>query len=230
MKKIAIIGLGNPGEKYQQNRHNAGFLILDYLLNQKENSSNDNPSAPCGRGLDKEIAGKWKVDAKLEAKIVEISHSLREGVAGEGCEKIILAKPETFMNNSGRSVSKIMNYFDISKEDILVIQDDLDLPFGSIRFSKDSGPAGHNGIKSIIESLGTQDFSRLRIGVANELYTTQKIPSEKFILENFNSDEKKLLENISGEISEAIHFYLEHGFEKTKNKYNKSAMPLIELK
>jgi len=229
MKKIAIIGLGNPEEKYQQNRHNAGFLILDYFLNQNENSSNNSPT-PCGRGLGGGVAETWKKNTKLEAEITEFPRPLWEGVGGRGYEKIILVKPETFMNNSGRSVSKIMNYFDIPKEDILVIQDDLDLPFGSIRFSKDSGSAGHNGIKSIIESLGTQDFSRLRIGVANELYTTQKIPSEKFVLENFNSEEKKLLENISGEISEAIHFYLEHGFEKTKNKYNKSAMPLIELK
>lgn len=236
MKKIAIIGLGNPGEKYQQNRHNAGFLILDYFLNQNENSSNNSP-APCGRGLRGGVAENWGKNTKLEAKIAEVSHSLQEGVVGEGYGKIILAKPNTFMNNSGRAVSKIMDYFDIPKEDILVIQDDLDLPFGSIRFSKDSGSAGHKGIKSIIESLGTQDFSRLRVGIANEIYTQQNIPSEKFVLENFNKKEeefldpeKKELAKLSEKISEAVCFFVENGFEETKNKYNKSAMPLIELK
>ncbi len=206
MKKIAIFGLGNPGEKYTNNRHNVGFLFLDTLANQ------DN----------------WKTDTKLEAEICEL-------VIAD--TKVILAKPTTFMNNSGRAISKVMNYFDIPKEDILVIHDDLDLPFGSIRFSKDSGPAGHNGIKSIIEYLGTQEFTRLRIGIANEIYTEQNIPSEKFVLENFNKEElgfidseKKELPRLSEKISDAVLFYIENGFDKTKDEYNKSAMPLIVLR
>jgi len=198
MKKIVIYGLGNPGEKYTQNRHNIGFITLNLLANQNN----------------------WKTNTKLESEICEIIINNT---------KVILVKPTTFMNNSGRAVLKVMNYYDISREEILIIHDDLDFPFGSIRFSKDSRSAGHNGIKSIIEYLGDQDFTRLRIGIANKLYMEQKILSEKFVLENFNSEEKISLENLFQEISKAVEYYIKNGFEETKNRYNISAMPLIEL-
>lgn len=201
MKNLAIFGLGNPGEKYQQNRHNIGFLVLNQLAQQES----------------------WKIDTKLESTIISLPYY--KGGPGRVITKksksLFLSKPTTFMNNSGQAISKVMKYYDIPKEDILIIHDDLDLPFGSIRFSKDSGPAGHNGVKSIIEHLGTQDFTRLRIGIANEIYSKQNIPSEKFVLENFNSEEKTALkENLLQEISKAIEFYIENGYEKTKSEFS----------
>nr|MDA3815567.1 aminoacyl-tRNA hydrolase [Patescibacteria group bacterium] len=201
LKKLAIFGLGNPGEKYTNTRHNTGSSFLNFLASLNE----------C----------EWSDEREFESEICEIVFNNL---------KLILVKPVYFMNNSGQAVSKVMNYFDIPKEDILIIHDDLDIPFGTIRFSKDSGSAGHNGIKSIIKHLGTQDFIRLRVGISNRTYLIQNIiPPEKFVLGRFNSEEKTALENLFQEISKAVNFYIENGFEETKNKYNKSAMPLIGL-
>ena len=212
MKKIAIFGLGNPDEKYNLNRHNIGFIIIDQLNSMIFSEENE----------------KFELNKKLEGHIrKDIIHKDK---------KIILAKPLTFMNNSGSSVLKVMKYYNIPEDNILIIHDDLDLPFGSIRFSKNSGPAGLNGIKSLIDYLGNQNFARLRIGIANRIYKQNNPPSEKFVLENFSQKEMQFLDSeknengeLSREISKAILFYIENGFDETKIRYNKSAMPLIEL-
>ena len=222
MKKIAIFGLGNPGEKYTQNRHNIGFLILDYLAQQEKWSEENKLEAEIATlklPLPLKEGTEERGYKKLKSNFLPLFEGGLRGISQKNQKSLLLVKPTTFMNNSGQAVSKVMNYFNIPKEDVLVIQDDIDLPFGSIRFSKDSGPAGHNGIKSIIEHLGTQDFVRLRIGIANALYEKQNIPSEKFVLANFDSEEKTALEkSLLEEISKAIDFYIENGFEKTREQ------------
>ena len=173
-----IVGLGNPGTEYDNTRHNIGFAALDFLF----------PEA------------KWKEEKRFEALVAEYSEGL-------------LIKPLTFMNNSGRAVRKVLDYYGliektlgiVSKKDtdlsdvLIVIQDDIDLPFGTYKIAKDSSSAGHNGIKSLISHLKTQKFKRVRLGIKNELFRNP-IPADKFVLGRFNAEEKKKLSEIFEEI------------------------------
>lgn len=137
-----IVGLGNPGVRYQKTRHNIGFMVLDELQDQW-----------LERG-----ASDWSLNAKFNAEISSLQI---------GKEKIFLLKPMTFMNESGQSVHIVAEYYKIDPKDILVIHDEKDIPLGEIKMQKDRGHAGHNGIRSIIDHLGTKDFHRIRIGIAN---------------------------------------------------------------
>lgn len=164
-----IVGLGNPGDKYQNTRHNVGFMVVNALAEK--------------------YGGKWKTDKKFEAELCEVE---REG------EKIWLLKPQTFMNISGKSVSAILNYYDIDLADLCIIYDDKDMEFGKIRFRQEGGSGGHNGIKSITEHLGTEEFPRLKIGVANEL--TEKMDTADFVLTRFSKEEQEELPQIIEEV------------------------------
>jgi PTH1 family peptidyl-tRNA hydrolase len=160
-KKIKlIVGLGNPGKKYQLNRHNAGFLILDKYLNNK---------------------GNFELSSKFSAEILKIG-------------EVIFAKPQTFMNLSGKSVSEIARFYQIEPEEVLVIQDELDLDFGKVKLSFDASDAGHNGIRSISESLKTQKYYRLRFGIGRPLDYT---PVEDYVLQDFTTLELSALENFN---------------------------------
>jgi len=161
-----IIGLGNPGKKYEKTRHNLGFMAVDFLR-------------------EKLGAPDFKSNKKCAA---EFSKS------GE----IILAKPQTFMNLSGEAVAKLLSFYKLDLDDLIVIHDDIDLELGKIKDGKNHGPAGHNGVKSIIELLGTKDFPRLRIGVGRP---PEHIPPEDYVLQNFTSAELKLLPEIFNKIS-----------------------------
>lgn len=130
-----IVGLGNPGRKYMATKHNIGFITVDEL-SFRQNT-------------------KWKKH-QFEA---DLSEFFSDG------EKILLAKPQTFMNESGRSIRPLMDYYQISLEELLVIYDDMDLPVGKIRLRQKGGAGGHNGIKSLIQHLGTQKFNRIRVGI-----------------------------------------------------------------
>lgn len=147
-----VVGLGNPGKEYLKTWHNIGFLALDNIANS----------------FDFE---KFKIERKFQAEITT-------GKIGE--EKIILAKPQTYMNNSGTAVGALVKYYKIKPEDIIVIHDDIDLPLSRIKIAKDSSAGGHNGIKSIIQHLKTQDFIRIRIGVATP--KKEKIGSADYVL------------------------------------------------
>jgi peptidyl-tRNA hydrolase, PTH1 family len=167
-KNILIIGLGNPGEKYENTRHNLGFMVLDKF--SQETDSENNP---------------FKLEEKFESLIKSYDHENR---------KIILAKPQTFMNNSGRAVKKIMDFYKIGLENLIVVHDDIDLPLGEIRSSNNSRSAGHRGVESIIETLGSQDFRRIRCGIRNEI--NENIPTEKFVLQKFSEEETDKLDSI----------------------------------
>ncbi len=161
-----IFGLGNPGINYTNTRHNAGFIVLDYLK-------------------DYYSFGDYKRNSRF---IAEISEGFIENV------KVLLVKPLTYMNLSGDSVTKIINYYKVKTEDICVIHDDIDLPLGKIRFKDDSSSGGHNGIKSIINKLGTKKFKRIKIGVDNRSNT--KIGTKDYVLSNFSEDELDILKDI----------------------------------
>ena len=157
-----IIGLGNPGAKYLNNRHNVGFWLIDYwhhLENYPE----------------------FKEKSELNAEI------------SKG-ENIIFAKPKTFMNLSGEAVQKIMHYFKIPVENLVIIYDDIDLPLGEIRFREEGSAGTHNGMRSVIQSLSTNEFKRLRIGIENRPEELKnKIDLSDYVLQDFREEEGTLI-------------------------------------
>jgi len=160
---ILIIGLGNPGLKFKNTRHNLGFEIVDII--KKEN----------GFSI-------WQNKKKLKAKI-------SQGKIDN--QKIVLAKPQTFMNLSGQAVKSLMKFYKIPLKNLWVIHDDLDLELGKIKIKNDSRSAGHKGIQSIIDELGTKNFNRLKIGIGPRPI---EIDSKKFVLQKFFKNEKGILE------------------------------------
>ena len=159
-----IVGLGNPGKEFEITRHNAGWLTLDRFATAEKLSS--------------------KKSSKLQAEIFDYK---------VGRNKVVLAKPQTFMNNSGISVNIMRNFFRVATKDIVVVHDDKDIPVGEIRVQTNRGAAGHNGVKSIIEHIGTQDFTRIRIGVGPiEKGKIEEISN--FVLNKFTKEEFKLLQ------------------------------------
>lgn len=170
-----IVGLGNPGKKYNHTRHNIGFeVVLKFRENRQKSGSEFSP---------------WKNEKRFKA---EISKSEFKG------DKIILALPQIFMNNSGESVKELSLFYKIKPNDILIIHDDIDIKLGEFKIQKNRGSAGHNGVESIINELGSKDFNRIRIGIRDE-EAQGKMPTEKFVLEKFTSEEsgtlKKLIED-----------------------------------
>ncbi|MFH1533594.1 MAG: aminoacyl-tRNA hydrolase [Nitrospirota bacterium] len=162
-----ITGLGNIGNKYTKNRHNCGFIFLDTFVHQLEKEEG--------------ISVDWKEDTKLNALTTKIPYKN---------QILFLAKPTTLMNNSGQAVSKILNFFKEPLENLVVIFDDIDLPLGSVRV-KDKGGAGtHNGMKSIIQELGSEEFERIRIGIESrgEL-TPEQQEISSYVLSDFTEKE-----------------------------------------
>jgi PTH1 family peptidyl-tRNA hydrolase len=173
-----IIGLGNPGQKYEATRHNLGFIFLDKLQE------------------------KWSLpDFKLEKKFVaEISLGEFNG------EKIILAKPQNFMNLSGEAVQKILAFYKLAPEDLLVVHDDIDIPAGKYKLATDSTSAGHNGVQNIIDMLGTKKFARLRIGIKNEITDEEKnqMDVSDFVLGELTPEELEKITMIEKDIIEEV--------------------------
>lgn len=173
-----IVGLGNPGKEYAQTRHNAGFLALDEIKEKYE-------------------FPEFSINKKLQGQMNK--GKINKSVA-------VLLKPDTFMNNSGFSVQSALNFLKIKAEDLVVIHDDKDIPLGETRVQKGRGTAGHNGVRSIVEQVGSNDFIRIRIGIApmNE----KILDTPNFVLEKFTSEEKdmlkKVLKNVTDEIRELL--------------------------
>ena len=189
---ILIIGLGNPGQKYENTPHNIGRLVLSSwqeAVNFSDFSFKKNFNA-------------------------FISENNFEG------EKIILALPETFMNNSGSSVKALAANYKLTAEDIWVVHDDIDLPLGKIKIVKNRGAAGHKGIESIIKILKTKNFIRFRIGIKPKPYTLNPKILTKFVLQQFNKENKEIVKEIIKTTIEAIEFSLKEGIEKAMNKFN----------
>ncbi|MDD5341338.1 MAG: aminoacyl-tRNA hydrolase [Patescibacteria group bacterium] len=188
-----IIGLGNPGPDYKNTRHNVGFRLLDELMIH---------------GLFD--LSEFKTEKKFNAEVSEGTF---------GAEKIILAKPTTFMNDSGAAVLALKTFYKIKSSEIIVIQDDLDLPIGKIRISTESSSAGHKGIDSIIQKLKSKTFIRIRVGIANEL--KEIIPADKFVLQKFSEEDEEILEGIIPDTIEAIKMFCENEpLEKIQSKLN----------
>jgi len=189
-----IVGLGNPGRGYTNNRHNVGFVCLNHFARTQ------------GIRFDRK-QGKARI-----------------GIGEVAGSKIVLAKPQTYVNLSGQSVSRLIKRFNINPDDLLVIHDDLDLPLGKIRISHGSSSGGHKGIDSIISCLGSQDFTRLRVGIgrptAEGFAEVSEADVVDYVLSNFTPDEKQVIVRVIPRVSEAILCLLTEGLAVAMNKYN----------
>lgn len=190
-----IVGLGNPGRTYADSRHNVGFRCLNKFARNN--------------GIE---FSKRRSKARL-------------GFGQVGDVAIILAKPQTFMNLSGESVAPLARYYKIEFTDILIVYDDVDLPLGRIRIREKGGPAGHNGMKSIIRHLGAKEFPRIRVGIkpleSDDTFDfTPETRTPDFVLGRFAPSEKTIIEDVIPKVAEAIHCVLIEGIPNAMNKYN----------
>jgi PTH1 family peptidyl-tRNA hydrolase len=186
-----IVGLGNPGRVYAQNRHNIGFMCLNYFARTQGIKFDQK------RGLARIGTGE---------------------VAGN---KVVLVKPQTYVNLSGQSVSLLVRRFNVNPNDLLVIHDDLDLPLGKIRISHSSGSAGHKGIDSIIKELGSQDFTRIRAGIGRpNKAETSEADIIAYVLSDFTPEQKQAIAQVIPRVSEAILYLLTEGLTPAMNRYN----------
>jgi len=186
-----IIGLGNPGREYEMTRHNIGFLAIDRL------------------------AERWGV------KVNKYKFKALLGEFRKPHKKVVLVKPQTFMNLSGNAVRSFIQFYKPKIEQVLVIFDDLDLPFGSIRIRKSGGSSGQKGMKSIIERLGTEEFPRIRVGIGRP---PGKMNSVDFILDKFRNSENTDLEFILDKCADAVECFIEGGIETAMNRFNGSVL------
>ena len=185
---ILIAGLGNPGKEYENTRHNAGFLVLDTLAQ------------------------------KLGADLSERKHRALCGKAVIGGQKVILLKPQTYMNSSGESIRAAADYYKVPPEDILVVYDDISLAPGQLRIRAKGSAGGHNGIKSIIAHLGTQEFPRVKVGIGEK---PPRMDLADYVLGHFSSGEKKIMEEAAKEAADAICEIVNVGIEQAMNDHNR---------
>ena len=182
-----LIGLGNPGREYKDNRHNVGFMLIDRVAVRLN-----------ARGM------------KLQSKAIVTTATYEEN-------KLILAKPQTYMNLSGHSVQGLAHFYKIPLENILVAHDDLDLPFGTLRVRPGGGPGGQKGLASTIEQLGTKDIPRLRLGIGRP---PGRMDPAAYVLQDFSKDEMKELSSILDRAADAVLTFVTDGLDKAMNKYN----------
>lgn len=184
-----VLGLGNPGKKYQQSRHNLGFWVVDRI-------ASDNGISVQKRKYDSLIG---------------------EGHMGQ--EKILLVKPQTYMNCSGTAVKRLCRYLPVTAKDLVVIYDDLDLPFGRIRIRPGGGAGGHRGVESIVECVGEENFFRVRIGIGRP--PAGIVPSD-YVLGSFTAEEKAEIEQVIFRAAAAVRCLLEDGPRQAMEKYNRA--------
>lgn len=182
-----IVGLGNIGDKYVFTRHNAGFMLIDSIALNEGLNFRDNSRLKC------------------------LMTNLRNGH-----EDFLLIKPTTFMNLSGEAVRAVMDYYKIPIEDVLIVYDDLSLEIGKIRFRPNGSDGGHNGIKSVIQHLGTKNVARLKIGIGPQ----PNLPSEVFVLQNFSKEELETLKGAIAKAKDGISCYFKDGMAVAQNKFN----------
>ncbi len=182
-----IIGLGNPGKTYEDTRHNIGFRVIDRLASDW--------NAPLTQS---KFKGMYSVIHRPEGKVM-------------------LVKPLTYMNLSGECIGPLMNYYNVDLEDIVVIYDDLDLPTGQLRLRQKGSAGGHNGIKSLIQHLGTQQFNRMRIGISRPP-AGMKVPD--YVLARFRDEEKPEMAHAVKKSAEACNYWLQKPFKEVMNEFN----------
>lgn len=180
-----VVGLGNPGRNYASTRHNLGFMVVDELARR---------------------AGESTARTRFRSQLLE---------ARRGGAKLVLVKPQTYMNESGHAVREALNWYRAPMDRMIVVVDDLDLPFGQLRMRAEGSPGGHNGLKSIIEQMGDRAFPRLRIGIGRGGNRARA-----HVLSHFAPDEQRLLPEVVGAAADAVERWLDAGIVTTMNEVN----------
>ena len=188
-----LCGLGNPGREYERHRHNVGFRVVDALASRLS-------AGPA--------QSKW--DA-------EISQATHRG------EKLILLKPQTFMNLSGRALAQAARFYKVPPADVLVVHDELDLPFGRLQLKQGGGTGGHNGLKSIVEQLGADGFVRLRFGIGKPEGPNAKERVVGWVLQGFFAEEERALDELVPAAADASLCWVEEGLASAMNRFNRKA-------
>lgn len=186
---ILIVGLGNPGKKFENTRHNVGFMAVDIFA-----KNNGFP--------------EFVLQKKANALISEL-------------DSVILVKPETFMNESGKAIQEIIKQN--PAESIIVIHDDIDLPIGKIKIVQERGSAGHKGVESIIQNIGNDGLIRIRIGISpaqSHGLDHGSLEAKDIVLKNFSPDEQRIIDEVISKTAQALKHFSENGLEKTMNEYN----------
>jgi PTH1 family peptidyl-tRNA hydrolase len=183
-----VVGLGNPGTEYRETRHNVGFMVADALVNRWR------------------VADQWR--EKFDALLIKT-------MVGE--ESVILAKPLTFMNLSGQAVAGLAGFYKIEPADVFIVTDDVALPLGRLRARRDGGAGGHNGLKSIIQSLATQAFPRMRVGVGRG---DDRRDLADHVLGRFEADEREIVSAAVLRAADATDVFLSDGIERVMNAFN----------
>lgn len=199
-----IVGLGNPGDKYEKTKHNLGFMVLDNFLKDFE------PVAKTS----------WDDSSKFKSSIIQIEWQPTEGKL----EKVILAKPKTYMNNSGMAVGLIASFYKVKPEDIWIVHDDFDLPLGSMKIRFGGASAGHHGVESIITTLKTDKFWRFRMGIGAShkkgIMAKTKRNLDHLVLKGFGRGESGKTRELIKRGAKAISTGLEEGLVKAMNRFN----------
>jgi PTH1 family peptidyl-tRNA hydrolase len=196
-----VVGLGNPGQRYAGTRHNVGFMALELLAKRE--------------GV------RFKSMAKLQGELAEV---------GFGSDRFRLLMPQTFMNESGRSIRAALDWFDLSADQVLVLVDDMDLPLGRLRIRAKGSAGGHNGLKSTIQHLGTQEFARLRIGIGapGRSAEERKARTVSHVLGSFNASEQPLLKDVLDEVLRGLELIQRQGLERAGNRLNGLQLASVE--
>ncbi|MGD8405634.1 MAG: aminoacyl-tRNA hydrolase [Anaerolineales bacterium] len=187
-----IVGLGNPGREYKDNRHNFGFMLIDRL------------------------------SIRLNARLSRVQAKALVGSVNYEGDKLILAKPQTYMNLSGQSIQGLARFYKLPLENMLVAHDDLDLPFGTVRVRPGGGPGGQKGVASAIERLGTKDFRRLRLGIGRP---PGRMDPAAYVLQDFAQSDLALLSEILDHAAEAVLTFVTEGLDSAMNKFNGEVQP-----
>ena len=182
-----VIGLGNPGREYRETRHNVGFMVIDRLC------------------------------ARLGVSLSRVQSKALTGAGVMEGHKIILAKPQTFMNLSGQSVGGLVRFYKVPLANLMVAHDDLDIPLGTLRIRPGGGSAGQKGMASIIQQLGTQDFARLRIGIGRP---PGRMDPSAYVLEKFVGDERKIVDLVMDRAVAAVEIFVRDGLEAAMTQFN----------
>ena len=188
-KPYLIVGLGNPGREYRGNRHNIGFMVLDKLAERLETSFS-----------------KMKMDGLMTAIRYQD-------------QRLILVKPQKYMNLSGKVLASFVRFYKLPLENILVVYDDIDLPFETLRLKPDGGDAGQKGVRSIIAELGTKEFPRLRIGIDRP---SGRLPVSDYVLQDFSGQEQEWLPVLLDRAADAILTFVSDGLDQAMTQYNQS--------
>lgn len=186
-----IAGLGNPGKKYENTRHNMGFLVIDRLA------------------------------SKNDIKVNKLKHRALVGDGFISGQKVLLVKPQTYMNLSGESLGEVLRYYHAEPQNLIVIYDDFDLAAGTLRIRKKGSAGSHNGMKSVIEQVGSQDFPRVRVGIGE----SGGLDWKDFVLGKVTGGQQQLISEAVEQAADSIMCILEKGIDKAMNEYNKKAKP-----